>query len=334
MSEMLSQRSSDADAPPDAHKKKRSIALLKIVLFIGVFACVLYVLQKQWRLIDFAHVSIRAGPLVLSVVAMIGVSVVQMVSYRTLLAAYAHAPTWWQMVAIAWVPPMGKYIPGKVAALLAAMTMLRKFGVSGAVAVSVVLAMDGLAVLAGLITGAPLLFWEPIRRVVPWAWPVALGVIICGVVCLWPSVFGRLVNFVLRKLKKQPLPEMPVLSKYLVPVTCAFSQWVLAGISLLLVIYSVTGELRIGQLPLLIAFTAVAQTIGYLALFAPGGIGVREAILLAGLTPLVGPLVAVIVPIRAVAQIVVDLLLALLGVLVYKHPTATQKPYLSANNSK
>jgi uncharacterized membrane protein YbhN (UPF0104 family) len=76
---------------------------------------------------------------------------------------------------------------------------------------------------------------------------------------------------------------------------------------------SITDQDQWHRFPLFISFAALSQTIGYLALFAPGGIGVREAILLAGLTPLVGPLVGLIVPLRALSQIVVDVMLACIG---------------------
>ncbi len=301
--------------------RKKLIGVVKLVLLALVFGLVGYALWKQWQKIDFSQVTIRPVPLVLSLVALVGVSTVQMISYRTLLGAYAHAPTWPQMLAVAWVPPLGKYIPGKVAALLAAMSMLKRFAIPTAVAVSVVLVLDGLAVIAGLITGAPLLMWKPVRDVAPWAWMVCIPVVMVGIVCLWPSVFGRLVNFLLRKMKKQPLPKMPPASQYVIPVCCAFGQWVLAGISLMWMAESVTGKPMWHDLPILISFAALAQTIGYLALFAPGGIGVREAILLAGLTPLLGPLAAIIVPIRAVAQILVDVILACFGGIILRRET-------------
>jgi len=301
--------------------RKTLIGVVKLVLLALVFGLVGYALWKQWQKIDFSQVTIRPVPLVLSLVALVGVSTVQMISYRTLLGAYAHAPTWPQMLAVAWVPPLGKYIPGKVAALLAAMSMLKRFAIPTAVAVSVVLVLDGLAVIAGLITGAPLLMWKPVRDVAPWAWMVCIPVVMVGIVCLWPSVFGRLVNFLLRKMKKQPLPKMPSASQYVIPVCCAFGQWVLAGISLMWMAESVTGKPMWHDLPILISFAALAQTIGYLALFAPGGIGVREAILLAGLTPLLGPLAAIIVPIRAVAQILVDVILACFGGIILRRET-------------
>ena len=297
--------------PPKA--KNRLIGVVKAVLLIAVFVLVGYALWQQWKKIDWQTVTIRPLPIALAVLALVGVSTVQMISYRTLLAAYATAPAWRQMLAVAWVPPLGKYVPGKVAALMAAMSMLRRFGIPAAVAVSVVLVLDGLAVVAGLITGAPLLLWEPIRKIAPWAWAVCVPVTVAGVVCLWPSIFARLINFLLQRLKKQPLPKMPPLADYIIPVMCAFAQWLLAGLALLWIVASVTGQTRWHDLPLLISFAALSQTLGYLALFAPGGIGPREAILLAGLIPLVGPLAAVVVPIRAVMQIGVDVALALVG---------------------
>ncbi len=291
------------------------IAIIKAALLIATFWYVGKSLAHQWSEIRASQIqiTIRPLPLIFSLLGLVAVSTVQMISYRTLLGAYAHAPTWRQMLSVAWVPPLGKYIPGKVAALLAAMSMLRRFHIPAAVAVSVVLVLDGLAVIAGLITGTPLLYWKPIRDIAPWAAYISIPVLVLGIICLWPSVFGRLVNFLLRKLKKQPLSKMPPVTQYLIPVICAFAQWVLAGLSLMWMVESVTGDLKINQLPLIISFAALSQTIGYLVLFAPGGLGPREAILLAALTPLVGPFAAIIVPIRAIAQIVIDVVLAVIG---------------------
>lgn len=306
---------------------------LKSVLFLLVLIGVGYAIYQQWQRIDFAQVTVRPVPMVLALGMLIGVSTVQMISYRTLLQAYAHAPQWRAMLAVAWVPPLGKYIPGKVAALMAAMALLKRFSIPTAVAVSVVLVLDGLAVLAGLISGLPVLYWEPVRNIVPWAWVVCIPVIVIGVMCLWPGIFGRLINTLLTRLGKSPLPRLPTAREYLIPVLCAFLQWGLAGLSLMWMVESITDQDQWSRLPLYISFAALSQTIGYLALFAPGGIGVREAILLAGLSPLVGPLVGLIVPLRALAQIAVDVMLACIGLSILSrlksspaHFTPTSSP--------
>lgn len=313
---------SDPIVPIPLKRKRRWVGVVKLVLMIVVLMLVGRAMWKQWQEIRSSGIEIRLRPLplVLSVFALVGVSIVQMISYRTLLAAYADAPPWRAMIAVAWVPPLGKYVPGKVAALLAAMAILRRFAIPGAVAFSVVLVLDGLAVVAGLITGSPLLFWQPIRDAAPHAWIICVPVVIVGIVCLWPSVFGRLINLLLTKAKKPLLPKMPPVRQYLIPVLCAFAQWVLAGLSLFLIVASVTGDLHWQHLPLMVAFAALSQTIGYLALFAPGGFGPTQAIQLACLTPLVGPLAAVVVPVRLLAQVLVDLSLAGLGMFVLRPP--------------
>lgn len=297
--------------------KRRVVPVLKLLLLLLVLALVTRVLLKQWRQIADANIDvhIRPLPLVGTALMLMAVAVVQAIGYRTLLGAYATAPPWRQMLPVAWVPPMGKYVPGKVVALMAAMAMLRRYGVAAAVAVSVVLALDGMATVAGLIVSSPLLWWPPVAGRLPWARFVAVPAIAAAVVCLWPAVFSRLVNTALRWMNRAPLPPTPSLTKYAVPLACAFGQWLLHGAALGLIVQSVTGRTPWSHFPLMMGFAALSQTLGYLALFAPGGLGVREAVLLACLTPLpgVGPLAAVIVPIRAVAQVLIDLLMGAIG---------------------
>jgi hypothetical protein len=74
---------------------------------------------------------------------------------------------------------------------------LRRFKVPGPIALAVVLVMDGLAVLTGLITGSPLLLWGPVRKILPTGWLWCGIVVIVGIVCLHPRVYGRLLNFAL-----------------------------------------------------------------------------------------------------------------------------------------
>ena len=84
---------------------------------------------KDWEAIHPSWLLMVAAGLCL-----VGVNSVQMISYRSLLRAYGATPTWRQMAAIAWVPPLGKYVPGKVWALLGAVAMLKRFAINTAIA--------------------------------------------------------------------------------------------------------------------------------------------------------------------------------------------------------
>ena len=294
-------------------RKPRWLAPLKITLLSVVLAFVGWALWKNWQKLAASDtpIHIRPLPLLGTLVMLMAVAVVQAVSYRTLLGAFATAPAWRAMPTIAWVPPMGKYIPG--GAVVAAVAMLRRLNIAVPVAVAVVLVQDGLAQLAGLIFSAPLLWWQPVSDRVPWAKWLAGPAIIAALVCLWPRVFAFLINTALRVLKRPPLPRTPAMAKYAVPMACAFFQWVLHGAALGFIVQSVTGVPPWPHFLLMMSFAALSQTIGYFVIFAPGGLGPREAVLLACLTPLVGPLAAVIVPIRAIAQVVVDLTMGAIG---------------------
>lgn len=298
---------------------RMALKIIKTTVFLAVLGFVLWALVGQFRKIDFSTIDFALVPVLISSAFLVGVCTVQMISYRSLLAAYAHAPPWRAMAAVAWIPPLGKYVPGKVGALLGAMYMLRRFAVPGGVAVSVVLVLDGLAVIAGLICGSPLLLSPAVQKVLPGAWIYCAIVVIGGIVCLHPAVFGRLVNFALTKMKRPPLPKMPDLAHYIVPVLCAFAQWVLAGFALWWMTRSVA-EVEPKQILLFISIAALAMTISYLALFAPGGIGVREAIYLGTLTaiPGIGPKAAIIVAMMRLMQTLIELALAGIGMLMLR----------------
>lgn len=297
-------------------------ALIKWGLFAIVLAFVVYALGVQFRQIDWTTVHFRPLPLLLAVGCLLLVPPVQLVSYRTLLGAYAHAPSWKAMAAVAWVPPLGKYVPGKVASLVGAVYILRRFDIPAAIALSVVLAMDGLAVMSGLITGAPLLWWINPNGIIP-----AALVIVMGVVCLHPVIFARIVNIVLKLTKRQPLDHVPDMKHYVIPVLCAFSQWLLAGMALWLIARSVA-EVEVSQIPRFISIAGLGYTIGYLALFAPGGLGPRELVFQQAMKGLVIPMAmsAVAVVVMRIIQTLTELAAAGVGWMIYRQSTFTSPP--------
>src|SRR5262245_63857746 len=118
--------------------RKTGWAVLKWGLFLIVLGFVAHSLWKQFELIDWSTVRFSALPLVGAFVCLLLVPPVQLISYRTLLGAYAQAPPLRVMAVVAWVPPLGKYVPGKVASLVGAVVILRKFNIPAGIALSVV----------------------------------------------------------------------------------------------------------------------------------------------------------------------------------------------------
>jgi len=149
-----------------------------------------------------------------------------------------------------------------------------------------------------------------------WIWCGLL--IVVSLVCLYPPVFARLINFALRKLKRDPLTAVPTLHYYLLPILAGFAQWICWGLAMWFMSRSIT-PVGLNVLPRFIVIAAIANTIGYLAFFTNGGLGVREFFLALGLNPIIGAENAAIVVIAVrVVQTLVEIVLAGLGMLILK----------------
>jgi glycosyltransferase 2 family protein len=295
----------------------RGILLLKSSLKWLLFAALIFfvgrALWAQLQKVEWSAVRFRALPLSLAALALAIVYAARTISFRMLLDGYGVTITWTQAAVVGWIPQIGKYIPGQVASLAGAVALLRGFNVAGAVALAVVLVMDGIAVLTGLITGSPLLLWEPVKRVLPLGWLYCAILVIAGIICLHPRVYGRLLNFALRKLRRAPLTSLPPWHDYLGPVLLGFAQWLLAGAALWLIARSIT-SVDAKHLPLFISIAGLAYTVSYLTPFAPGGLGVREAIFQATLFLILGAAPAAIVVITMrIVQTLVEIAMALAG---------------------
>jgi hypothetical protein len=302
-----------AGTPAPPRRGSRIVMLIKAVACLAVVAFVTVALVHQFRQVRWDEMHFHAGLAALAVLCMLGVSAVQLLMFRTLLLAFGYRLPWRVTLGTAWIPPLGKYIPGKVAAVAGAVYLQRQNGVPGAVAVSVAVMLDGLAVIAGLIVSAPLLIWhEGVRARVPtagvWCAVLALG----GIVLLHPRVFVKLLNLLLRLAGRQPLKVVPSMAKFAVPVLAAFGQWLYAGLGLWLMTRAVT-EVSPATIPLFISTAALAMTVSYLALFAPGGVGVREWLYLAALGPVIGPRAAIVVVAMRIVQTLIELSLAAIG---------------------
>ena len=292
----------------------------------GVCAVVLYfvirALVRQFQAVQWAEVHFKLVPASAAVVCVFAVSAMQLVARWTLLIAYGYPLNWRVQLPVAWVPQLGKYVPGGIASVGGAVYLLRRHGVPGAIGLSVSVLLDALAVMAGLIVSTPLLLWGPVRKELPMAWLLCAAMILVGVVLLHPRVFVAMLNVALRLIKRQPIAQTPALSKYLIPVLASFGQWLFAGFALWFMTMSVT-EVTVAMTPLFIGSAALAMTVSYLVPFAPGGIGIREGLYLITLGPTIGPRVAIVVVAMRVIQTIIEILLAAVGAWVMRSAPMT-----------
>jgi len=290
---------------------------VKSVLCAVVLGAVVVALVKQFHQVTWSAVRFEPWLFVAAVVCLLGVSAMQLAARWTLLMAYGYRLGWRVQLPAAWVPQLGKYLPGGIASVAGTVYLLRKHGVPGAVGLSVAVLLDALAVIAGLIVSTPLLVWGPVREQAPWAWVGCVFFILIGLLMLHPRIFVGMLNIALRRVGRQPIENVPTIGRYLWPVIASFGQWVFAGLALWLMTLAVT-RVSVNLLPLFIASAALAMTVSYLTPFAPGGIGIREGLYLITLGPMAGPEVAIVIVAMRVVQTMIEVGLAVVGLAVMR----------------
>ncbi len=174
---------------------------------------------------------------------------------------------------------LGKYIPGKVWSIAGMAVMAQREGVSGAAATGSAIIMQLISIATGTIITFALIGTRLLDEKIPGASFAAIGLAVFALVCVLaltsPSLTRRIGFVVGRPDAVQPVePESLAAALF-----TNFLAWAGYGLALQLLLL---GTLENVSLDWGIATGAFAASylVGYLALIVPGGVGVREGILI------------------------------------------------------
>jgi uncharacterized membrane protein YbhN (UPF0104 family) len=175
---------------------------------------------------------------------------------------------------------LGRYLPGKVWSVAALAVLAQRAGVAGWAAAGSALVMQAFAIGTGALVvslGAP-----------GAASPVALVAACCLAGCVIASLVSRpvaerLVGFVRPGTDFKALP----LTTALASTAITLLSWIAYGVAFWVLAKGIfeTTDLSLIQAT---GVFAAGYIVGLLALFAPGGVGVRELVYVALLAPVVG----------------------------------------------
>lgn len=216
-------------------------------------------------------------------------------------------------VGIFLVAALGRYVPGKVAAVAGAAWMLARAGVSLPLGVGVVFVHAVLTSVLGLAFGSLAMLNQTGQEMVPlWGVWIGLGIAVC-LVALYPPAFIAAVNMALRLVRRAPIEHRPERGPLLAAIALVVVRYVGLGTTAWLMAAAVLGA-PAGQWWLFMAAATVAQVAGFVAFFAPAGVGVREGVYLLMLGPVIGMEWATLTALLLrLAQVVVDAAAGLLG---------------------
>ncbi len=231
--------------------------------------------------------------------------------WRDLLASFNRRPPLLAIVRAYYIGQLGKYVPGKAAALLIRANLIHPFGVGRGLATLTAFyevlttmasgALVALLLFAFLGQGTPeSLSWHTLAQIVKLQLPADVAIdhkvaaLLCGFfLCAYggpilPPIFNWVVHHVSLPFrgKDAPVPrfQLTVLLKGILYTSIG---WLFLGCSLIAVVYAVCGpelEWTLAKAGRIMAFMALGW-FGSFVIPVPGGLGPREGLIVLFLTP-------------------------------------------------
>ncbi len=211
--------------------------------------------------------------------------------HRTLQAMGQH-PRWRESLPAFWIGHLGKYVPGKAMVVVLRTGLVHSDRVNKTVAATSVFVETLTMMAVGAFVSAVILAMISDNL---WLKLLAIGLMVCSGVPTLPPIFRRVVRM-LRVQKANPQIETAITGvDYPLMATGWLSisvGWLLLGLSLWATLKSLPAvAVPLSDLWLLTATVALAMVAGFLSLI-PGGLGVRDWILVELLAPRFGVEVA------------------------------------------
>jgi hypothetical protein len=239
-----------------------------LLLFLGGY---LYV---NWD--DYAHAFAQSAPhwglLALSSMVVLVAYAVLIQTWRLVVLAWGEHLTFPTAMRIWFVSNLGKYVPGKIWSIAAMGTLAQDQGISPAAAMGSSIVVQ----LVNLVTGFGVFFIAGAHVIdVPVGFAagvVGLGVVLFGAPWLVP-VGVRLLNAVTGRAVT--LPHLPPRAIWWAAAGTALA-WVLYGVAFQVFAAGMMDGAAPGTLGDWTAIFIGPYLLGFIAVFAPGGAGVRE----------------------------------------------------------
>jgi len=247
--------------------------VLQIALAAIVIVLVVLKLAAEWGAVKLALDQARPNWLALAAsgVIVLATYAILIETWRVLLRGWQHDIPFIDAARIWTISNLGKYLPGKVWSITALVVMTREYGVSAAesatasVLVTLVNTIVGFAV--AIIAGASLLRLP--------AWSVYLIAAIAMGVLASPSALPMLGALLGRVLKREIVLRPLAHRVLMIAAALTAIAWVMYGVAFWLFTLGVLGCAP-GALRDYIAVFAGSYLLGFVAIFSPAGVGVRE----------------------------------------------------------
>ncbi len=278
----------DATAP-SASGRALLVNALRVLVTLAIAVAIVFAVKSQWSAVKDTITDLSWWSLAASAVFVFLGMGAAVRAWQHALGALEQPIPAFDAARCYLVGQLGKYLPGSVWAFVLQTELVRRAGVSRAAGFVTVLVTVGLSTTSALVVG---LFGLPALFEISTTAAVTVIVMVpVALLCAYPPVLTRLVNVALRILRRDPLHQPLTMHKIALALGWCSVSWVLYGVHLWLLASSVA-SFTFGGLIQCIGAIALGMCAGVLVFVVPSGIGVREAVVVAALSPFMEPGVA------------------------------------------
>ncbi len=305
--------------------KKTAILILKLVL-TGV---IIYYVARQvwvnWDQVKQFDWQFDVLYLALSLVAAMVALLFFADAWKRIVSGFGHSLGSLAAFRILNLSNLGRYIPGKIWQVFGMIYLAKQKNVPEEQAAASFVIYQLFTIPASLLVWViaaqfePSLLIDKFKIMGPGASYLAgfVGLVGCAVLVFYPQPFLKLANLVLKKLGRPAAVFRLDKSVALQSFVEYFLGWTVFGLAFWLFLVSVLGDSAPSAL-VAIGLYNVAYQIGYLALFAPGGLGPRELVIGVLLTPFVGPIAPALAIVARLWSILIDSSAAAVAMVIKK----------------
>ena len=268
--------------PPKRPVLHRLVSMGRPAIAVLAAVAIAYAVVSDWTGVRHALGLLAWQSVVLSFLAAVAGTVTSLMSWRALLADEGFLLAPFTAGRVFLVGQLGKYLPGSVWAIVLQVELGKRAGVPRARVFTTSLAWVGLSLATALgvgVVGFPVLASADSGQ----AWALVAVLPVALVACA-PPVLTRLVNLILRAMRKGALPHPLSWPGVLSAAGWLVGTWVFFGLHLWL-LANALGAPGVDGIMRCIGGFALAMAAGFVFVFVPSGAGVREALIVAALAP-------------------------------------------------
>jgi len=263
----------------DNYKKWIKNLLMVIILIVSIYFLV-EKLVSNWNEVQAYDWEISYFYFLISLVGLIIYYLVaHAFQWRPILSTLGVKLTFYKSLKYWTIGQLGRYLPGKVWFVLGRLYFCSKEGIrKSIVLLSIFLELFFLAITSIFIFLVSLLFAKQVQLNTNYIYALIV-IIFLAFIFIHPKVFSKIINFILKKIKK-PLLKIEITKFQILKFSLLISfLWFFQGFLFFIFSKSIYSQLGWSFLPLFIGAYALAWFLGLISFVTPGGIGVREVIL-------------------------------------------------------